>query len=363
MLDNELDQETQQELMASFDDLYNETEEALINLAKVADADTLAAMFRAIHSIKGNAGMFQFMEIVDYTHAMENVVGLAREGELTLTEKVCEALQVGMDRLRDLHHRDVLGLDLNAIGEKRLKEQFEAMVTGGAEAIDRIALEVLGLHIEVDEVDVSEQLALSARQAFEKGDAVQNDLLFFQELALQVDNQSQYWLGRSIQVFDWALKINQIGGGPVPYEQMAAAAYMHDIGMSFIPIELLRKDGKFDEREREQVRMHAAWGHGILMRMRGWEEAATITLQHHEFENGKGYPAQLKGEQIHPGAHILAIVDAFFSMTNGRADRSSRRSALRAISEINAQKGAQFSEFWVDQFNLMIKKEIRDGMI
>ena len=83
-----------------------------------------------------------------------------------------------------------------------------------------------------------------------------------------------------------------------------------------------------------------------------------MILQHQEKLDGSGYPNKLPADMICDGARILAIVDAYYAMTNYRADREHKRSKLRAISEINACIGTQFCEEWVKVFNsIMLDKK------
>jgi len=362
----ELEDDLRKELIANFEDLYFEAESCLCRLEKNYDSRLVNELFRAIHTIKGNASMVHAQLIVDYTHQVENVISCCREESLMISPQLCEALQVGIDRLKDLHQQEILDIPFANVDFTALGAQFAALSQCGDEGATRWISAILGVAPEDLDKPLNENPG--KKPAMFTGDAsnmdpIKNDLLFFQELSLQIDNQSQYWAGRSIQLFDWTQKLNFHGGEPVSYEQLAAASYMHDIGMTFIPNEVLNKKGKLNEEELQQITLHSYWGYNILRRMQGWSEAAEIVLQHHEHENGMGYPDGLKEDEIHIGAKIIAIIDAFFSMTNGRADRSNRRSALRAIAEINARKHTQFNAFWVDRFNQMIKVEIRDGSL
>lgn len=80
-----------------------------------------------------------------------------------------------------------------------------------------------------------------------------------------------------------------------------------------------------------------------------------MVLDHHESYDGTGYPNRLSGEQIHPGARILAIVDTFCSITTERSDRSYKKSLLSAISEINANIEVQFDPKLVNAFNDVVR--------
>ena len=357
---NDIDDDLKSDLMGSFENAFENIENGLAQLEQGDDPALVNELFRSMHSIKGNAAMIHVDIIVNYAHQIENVFSRMREGNLAFSSSLGEAIQVGMDRLRDLHHREILGVTFEHLNVSALGDKFSSLAICSGEDTQSWINDILGINEHQENGDSESSLEICRIDLSKKQ---QDDLAFFQELSLQLDKQNEYWEGRSIQCFLWSQKLNQFGGNVVPYEQLAAASYLHDFGMSLIPHSLLQQVKPFGEEENAQVRPHPLWGYKLLHQMSDWEEAAMIVLQHHEHENGKGYPNGVSGDEIHPGAKILAIIDAFVSMTAGRADRSRRRSALRAISEINARKGTQFSAEWVDHFNRLLKDEIRAGRI
>ncbi len=359
MTHQDLDDELQQDLMGGFEDAFNEIEAGLASLEHAPSTALVDELFRAIHSIKGNAGMAQLDGIVDYTHHMENVFSRLRDGTLQFTSALGEAIHIGMDRLKDLHHRDILGVSFQQLDTQTLGEQFSALSkaeqSSSSLLIDQIRGVTSANESSPSDTKSAPNVSLTPKQ--------EQDLSFFQELSLQLDKKCHYWDGRSIQIFLWAQKLNEYGGSSVAYEQLAAACYLHDFGMMFLPEEVLEKTGSLSPEEIQQIRTHTGWGTKLLTQIPGWSEASTIVDQHHEFVDGNGYPSCLDGDSIHDGAKIIAIIDAFFSMINGRPDRSVRRTALRAVSEINARKNTQFCAHWVDLFNTLLKDEIRAGHI
>jgi two-component system, chemotaxis family, sensor kinase CheA len=67
-----------------------------------ASDETVNAVFRAIHSIKGGAGVFGFSGLVDYAHVFETVLDQIRHGKLQPTSQIVEVLQKANDTLSDL---------------------------------------------------------------------------------------------------------------------------------------------------------------------------------------------------------------------------------------------------------------------
>jgi HD-GYP domain-containing protein (c-di-GMP phosphodiesterase class II) len=83
------------------------------------------------------------------------------------------------------------------------------------------------------------------------------------------------------------------------------------------------------------------------------EKAKDLVLSHHERFDGKGYPRGLKGEQVPMGAYLIAVADAFDTMT---IDHSYRQALdlEEAITELEGGAGTQFHPTAVNAF---IKEE------
>ena len=102
-------------------------------------------------------------------------------------------------------------------------------------------------------------------------------------------------------------------------EKLSYGYFLHDIGKSRIPLEVLNKPGKLSEDEWVVMKMHPEWGYSILMETGHLtDEAAYIALQHHEQLDGSGYPFGKRGNNIHPCARICAIADTFDALTSVR---------------------------------------------
>jgi HD-GYP domain-containing protein (c-di-GMP phosphodiesterase class II) len=81
-----------------------------------------------------------------------------------------------------------------------------------------------------------------------------------------------------------------------------------------------------------------------------------IMLAHHERWDGAGYPRGLKGDEIHIGARILAVVDAFESMVRGRPYRAAREHD-EALEELRREAGHQFDPSVVEAFIRVSQRE------
>ena len=119
------------------------------------------------------------------------------------------------------------------------------------------------------------------------------------------------------------------------------AAYLHDIGKINISEEILMKTDKLSETEWETLKKHPQMAAEIIKNVRLLKESVPIILQHHERYDGRGYPNQMKGEEIDYLARLLTVVDSFDAMTSLRPYQP-RKSYNEAFEELISCSGTQF---------------------
>ena len=153
------------------------------------------------------------------------------------------------------------------------------------------------------------------------------------------------------------------GAKPQVVELMAAAAPLHDIGKLGVPAEILRKREKLSAPDLERIRRHPQIGADIigehddpLLKL-----ARQLALTHHERWDGKGYPQGLKGEAIPWPGRVMAVVDAFESMTTTQFYREPV-SADDAALEIEIGGGKKYDPAVVAAFRkaLPAMKKVRE---
>lgn len=119
-------------------------------------------------------------------------------------------------------------------------------------------------------------------------------------------------------------------------QRLGVGFFLHDLGKCKLPLEILNKPGALTPEERQVVNRHPEDG-STLLRESGYatEEAEIIILQHHERDNGTGYPNGLKGSDIHPYARICRLADVYEALTSERPYHKKRTTfeALKLIKE------------------------------
>src|SRR5262249_58452180 len=145
-------------------------------------------------------------------------------------------------------------------------------------------------------------------------------------------------------------------GADNEYEPLAKAAILHDIGKRFIPASILSKPAKLDPEEREIIETHPQRGYEELCGRDDMTEAQLMMVyQHHERYDGKGYPVGFQGDEIHPWARMLAIVDVFDAMTGTRPYRRPTMPA-DAMEYICKGAGTHFDPEMVACWNSIMAK-------
>jgi len=319
------------------------------------DKYMIAELFRALHNVKGDAAICQVEFGVMITHPIETLLARLRDGEIAFSELLAEAVLLAMDRLE---------LAVESLEDNRTLEQLKLVeLVRGLEKMSRAGAESIeDLSVQLIEAVTGFRPALAASihkpripPALRSSERLVTDLRFFRSLSKQFEARSPLFEGRGQRLRQLALDTNLGAGKPVDPIQLEAAVYMHDIGMMFLPESVWLKVGKLTDEDKLQMQDHPLEAAGLLDRMEGWHEAATMVAQHHEMPDGCGYPKHLKGDGICDGAKILAIIDAFEAVTLKHRDRGLSRSILRAVAEVNACD-KQFAPEWIAPFNAVIRR-------
>jgi hypothetical protein len=134
----------------------------------------------------------------------------------------------------------------------------------------------------------------------------------------------------------------ELGLPPDDRERLRWAAFLHDVGKLAVPSKVLNKTSPLDAREWKIVRTHPEAGEEYARALAPWMGEWLHTIgDHHERYDGAGYPQGLAGREISLGGRIVAVTDAFETMT---ALRSYNRpiTPQAARSEVVRCAGTQF---------------------
>ena len=354
-----LDPHIIEEFVAEYSESHNDIESLLLKLENNPDDDNLLnELFRKVHNIKGNVQLIGLVLIANFVHSLENILHRLRKRNLSFDKTMGDTVLRAVDHIGTLCG-DILGqcsanseLTLNIQNELRqLATAEQNQANDVCQRIHQIfdGNETLPLVNGTDRLCISTSVNLVSQQL--------EDLKFFAQIIQSAEQRSPYWTGRTQRILNIALEMNNEAKQKVDSAQLEAAVYLHDFGMAFLPLEILHKGNSLTDEEYHSVQLHTRMGAALLGDNPYWQPAADMVIQHHERNDGQGYPNQLTGDHICDGAKILAIADSFEAMTSQRANRSERIPFSQALREIRHNAGSQFSPFWVDVFINVIRKK------
>ncbi|HHS50999.1 MAG TPA: HD-GYP domain-containing protein, partial [candidate division Zixibacteria bacterium] len=161
-------------------------------------------------------------------------------------------------------------------------------------------------------------------------------------MAKMIDARDSYTAKHSHDVAVNARRIAERLG--LPEEDLQAiyeTGLLHDIGKVGIRDSILLKETSLDDGEWVIMRQHPVIGAELLEDLRFPHGYNMGIRHHHERWDGRGYPDNLAGEEIHLWARIIALCDAWESMHSDRPYRKAL-SVERAVDQIIKGKGTQF---------------------
>lgn len=206
-----------------------------------------------------------------------------------------------------IHDKQVLGaLTIYAVEPDAFSEEEVTLLE---ELANDLAYGVVTLRTRKEH----EQHAIILRESLEQS---------IQTIADTVEARDPYTAGHQRRVAELATAIAREMG--LPADQVNGihlAAIIHDLGKIHIPAEILAKPGKLSPIEFELIKTHPQEGYNILKGVKFPWPIADIILQHHERQDGSGYPQGLKGEQILLEARIMAVADVVEAISSHRPYR------------------------------------------
>ncbi len=346
-----------------YKDLYEAAESNILKLEhEPNNAELLNALFRAVHTIKGNCGLLGIYPLVDLLQSVESVLDMVRHGDIAFQPLIGDLTLLVLDRCSSF----IAALERNMEAEydgglfSVVASQINNGLTSNAKnpipALTR-ALTLLDpltsqLQADGDGESLFERFKITAT----------DDLEFILQLAEQTQSRAAFWHGRIARVMSWIMSLNNQMGQPVDPEQLFVAVCLHDIGMAMLPSDVINKSAQLTELERQSVQDHVWVASRLASSFPRWHVAKKIIDHHQENFDGSGYPLALKGDEICVGAQMLAVVHAFEAITHGYSKSLSRkRPLMRAVMELNRYSGVQFNPKWVTAF-MQITRENRDDV-
>jgi len=126
---------------------------------------------------------------------------------------------------------------------------------------------------------------------------------------------------------------------------LCGSSLLHDIGMLRIPEEITNKASALSNGEYARIKEHPMHGLEILRNIKDLtKSAADVVYQHHEKEDGSGYPEGKKGEDISDYAKVVAIIEVYECLTHPRPYRQKKCAPYEAVKKIVQEERNSFDK-------------------
>jgi putative nucleotidyltransferase with HDIG domain len=179
-------------------------------------------------------------------------------------------------------------------------------------ALNRAHALFTGLQARPDVADVDQQVA-------ELEDDFLSLVRFWGE---SIEAKDRYTMGHCARVADYACRIaRQAGLTEREMVWFRMGAFLHDVGKTEVPEEILNKPGRLTDEERALMERHTVIGDEMLAPVEFPWDIRPMVRSHHERWDGNGYPDRLAAENIPRAARILRIADVFDALTTARSYR------------------------------------------
>jgi HD-GYP domain-containing protein (c-di-GMP phosphodiesterase class II) len=132
----------------------------------------------------------------------------------------------------------------------------------------------------------------------------------------------------------------------LPYHrliELGVAALLHEIGMIQLPPQTYLTKQGLSPRERKMILTHPILGYNLLKSFSFPLAVSIAALEHHERENGEGYPQKLTGDKISLYAKIIAVACSYEALTADRPHRDAK-DGYTGMLDLLKNDGKQYDE-------------------
>ncbi|MNJ37751.1 Cyclic di-GMP phosphodiesterase response regulator RpfG [compost metagenome] len=278
------------------------------------------------------------------THVMELKVGdrlkedtfnrvglhILPKGTVIQTEQIALLIRQSIDYV-DIEPHDGSETEPaeNVSFSQKLQENFDRTIQG----YQAIFLEALTTG-KFNQSMVDEKL-LPTLEALDKRKNVSSLLYMLSHDDVNIYNHSLQVGLLSYYIASW------LGYSKEECHEISKAGYLHDIGKSRVRQSIKNRGNDLQGEELEEMKKHTNYGYDIIREsMKDDEGIALAALQHHEKEDGTGYPLGIGKKEIHPYSQIVAVANTYVKMTTStRQDtQGSLLNVLRKVYELGFNK-------------------------
>jgi HD-GYP domain-containing protein (c-di-GMP phosphodiesterase class II) len=125
--------------------------------------------------------------------------------------------------------------------------------------------------------------------------------------------------------------------------ELGVAAILHEIGMIKLPPQIYLSKRPLQPQERKAILTHPVLSYNILKSFDFPTTISVAALEHHERENGSGYPQKLTGDRISLYAKIIAVACSYEALSSQRPHKEAK-DGYTGMLELLKNEGKQYDD-------------------
>jgi HD-GYP domain-containing protein (c-di-GMP phosphodiesterase class II) len=245
-------------------------------------------------------------------------------------------------RIQQLRYNHIYVLDPGDAEDSIIDDQVDDETRFKARSLLKKTAKLLEGNENVNMRNISDMVETIISQIFRKLDFVYN--------TIDIRSQENYIFAHSVNVCIVALMIGtEMGFNRVELAKLGIGAMLHDVGMLFCDPKDGWKLNLSNPQDSEIIKQHPRVGYELLKKKTELNFLSEhVALQHHEREDGSGYPRGLTAKRIHRFAKVIAVADDFDTMVHGGYYKG--MAPYQAIQELKAKAGVKYDRSVMDSF-------------
>jgi HD-GYP domain-containing protein (c-di-GMP phosphodiesterase class II) len=180
------------------------------------------------------------------------------------------------------------------------------------------------------------------------------------ESLLKITSHDYYTYTHSVNVGVYAIMLAKThfrGSDGHDMHELGAGFFLHDIGKVRISPSLINKPGRLTTEEMQTMKTHPYQGYKILAETEHLtDECRAIVMEHHERDDGKGYPRCLRGNDIHVYGRICSVADVFDALTAERSYKQ-KKTTFEALRIMRDEMLSHFHRDLFEEFVLLFSNK------
>lgn len=286
----------------------------------------------------GRDDSFQY-EIIESNQAFEEITGISHDEAIGMDSAfILGGAEKNSGSCRDVH------ISTHYYAQK-VETKFYSEVRQKWYGVSAFRIMDDFIVTTLTESSVSEEeplLFIREKQAINYSDILINTMMaaFFEKNSFEMLHAKR--VGRLCE-----LMVMEMKGLQADSTKLKQAGMLHDIGKIAVSSDLINKRGVLTKEDENLLMLHSKRGYRILSNSMVFSDIADLVYMHHERLDGSGFPRGLKGAQIPKEACIVAVAEAYESMTSYRPYKATMN-MQDALDVIKKQAGIKFDSDVVD---------------